>query len=177
MLLNFCGWDLNFATPLHFIETIVNGETTFFRCIQGLEYNLCEKFKRRVLGLADLVLGRAEFNFYKSSKVAVACLATARFEFGLEPIWPTSMEVMTGYTYVDLKREIEHLSLTSQLAEITTGTVNQPFFDYEHYAEPLKTETKCKNKALPTSYNSARNKRRPLLSKQGSKTKMYYRQV
>lgn len=134
-----------------------------------------DDFKRKVLELADLALLEAEFVYFKSSKVAAACIATTRFIFGLEPKWPRSMEVTTGYRYVDIQPCVELLRDLTQFR--MRGLVIQPALEYEHYEVPLKTETKRRSKAPQTSYNNARNKRRPLLSKQRIKRKMYYCQV
>ncbi len=167
MLLNFWRWDLNFATSLHFLDYFMTGDM-LYRCTEGLvPFNLhLDDFKRKVLLLADMALTEAEFVYFKSSKVAAACVATIRFNHGhaLIPTWTPSLEFTTGYSYVDIH---DCVQLLRNLQFRTMAPVIQPVIEYKYYEVPLKTEPKWKSKAPPTSYNSARDNRRPrpLLSK------------
>jgi hypothetical protein len=172
MLLNFLGWDLNFATTADFLEVLLSWGQQFALCDRRMEHNTCDPsdFKFRATQFANLTLAEDNFINMKPSLVAASCLAATRAEFNMYPIWPERLEQLLGYSHTDLKgclqniyynRVEQHPVLrfippTVHLAQTTqsSGNTTQSW-------EDLKTQkaNRFKLKAPPVTYNFARTRR------------------
>lgn len=158
MLLNFWKWDLNFSTTLHFLEHYLSCD--LFKCAEEMPLHTLNNFKCHTVCLANLTLTEVNFVYFKSSVVASSCIAAARIQFRLTPTWPEELEILTGYSYVDIDECIKHILRFLQIAQ-SECSYNQILSVGTH--EEPSAECKRKLKAIVSSYNCARTKRRNLL--------------
>lgn len=165
MLLSFWKWDLNFSTTLHFLDHYFSCDPSFIKSAEGLHPNSLNNFKSQTVALANLTLNEVDFIYFKSSVIASSCIAAARIQFRLLPTWPAAMEVLTGYSHVDIDDCLKHLIHYAQL------TQSECFLNHtlQHQPNTLsqeesRVECKWKLRATVTNYNCARTKRRHLIN-------------
>lgn len=160
MLLNFWKWDLNYSTSLDFLEHYLSCD--LFKCAEGLHTNSLNNFKCQTVYLANLTLSEVNFIFFKSSVIAAACVVVARIQFRLLPTWTNGMEILTGYSYMEIEECVQHLV---HLAQITQS---ECFFNHlqQQPSALIREEPRadCKwNLKGVSNHNCARTKRKHLI--------------
>ena len=160
MLLNFWKWDLNYSTSLDFLEHYLSCD--LLKCAEGLHTNSLNNFKCQTVYLANLMLSEANFIFFKSSIIAASCIVVARTQFKLHPSWSNGMEILTGYSYVEIDECVQHLVHLAQASQ------NECFFNHLQQQPPtlireeLRADCKWKLKGV-SNHICARTKRKHLI--------------
>ncbi|KAI9564632.1 putative cyclin-J-like [Daphnia sinensis] len=160
MLLNFWKWDLNFSTTLDFLEHYLSCD---LKCAEGLHSNSLKNLKCQAVYLANLTLSEVNFIYFKSSVIAASCILVARLQFRLLPTWPEGMEILTGYSYLEIDECVQLLIHLAQImqSECFFNPALQQQSSILIREEP-KVECKYKLKGV-SNHNCARTKRRHLI--------------
>ncbi|RWS12112.1 cyclin-J-like protein [Dinothrombium tinctorium] len=110
-MIRFFGWNLLMPTLLTFLR--------FFETYALVESEICDnsyaikklddyntlkmKISQTIQDYSNIVIKDHRFNEFVPSCLAAACIANTRRIYSLNPIWPSHLENLTGYTYEDLQ--------------------------------------------------------------------------
>ena len=161
-MLNFCGWDLNSATTIHFMDYLLSLDLLTSQDEKRLESHQLNDFKRRAMEFADLSLHEVQFNYFPPSVIAASCIAATRRYFNLFPTWPMRMEEISSYSSSDIDACVNRLL---HFAQITNPETFSPVLCEWRSPYQNSEQKRCKFKAPAKNTNCARVKRRYLHSR------------
>ena len=177
MLLRFVRWDLNMPTVAHFLEHWLSFLSHLFTECERPLINSCnlKSFRDEAIRLADLSLSDTCFIEFNPSLVAASCLAVTRARFSVCPVWPDTLEKLTGYCAQDLAHCTEMLICYARFqkplrqnpfnSSVNVSSRDQVVASQKFVVQvPVSEQNivvwrECRLKATPSNFNCARQRR------------------
>ncbi|RWS16018.1 cyclin-J-like protein [Dinothrombium tinctorium] len=98
-MIRFFGWNLLMPTLFTFLR--------FFETYALIESEICDnsyiKIFQTIQDYSNIVIKDHRFNEFVPSCLAAVCIANVQRIYSLNPIWPSHLENLTGYTYEDFQ--------------------------------------------------------------------------